>query len=134
MLICCATGSGGEPCARGCGTGKPCGRQANGPCAGIPRAGLHLLVSDAVLPGGMNGIELARAARRLRQDLKVLLPSGYPGQIWASESGAEEFDIFPKPYRQQELAAKIEGLFCSAGSKEPLEARLAPPDRGDARP
>lgn len=80
---------------------------------------IDMLFSDIVLPGGMNGIELARAARRLRQDLKVLLTSGYPGQIWASDGGALEFDIFPKPYRQQELATKIDGMFHGAAAPPP---------------
>ena len=37
----------------------------------------ELLFSDVVMPNGMNGIELAREAKRLRKDIKVLLTSGY---------------------------------------------------------
>jgi CheY-like chemotaxis protein len=36
-----------------------------------------LLLSDIVLPGGMNGAELARAAQDLRPELPVLFMSGY---------------------------------------------------------
>ncbi|MDB5405217.1 MAG: hypothetical protein JWL84_129, partial [Rhodospirillales bacterium] len=36
-----------------------------------------LLFSDVVMPKGMNGVELAREAKRLRNDIKILLTSGY---------------------------------------------------------
>ncbi|MFQ5971092.1 MAG: PAS domain S-box protein, partial [Alphaproteobacteria bacterium] len=40
-------------------------------------AAIDLLFTDLIMPGGMNGDELAREARRLRPDLKVLFTSGY---------------------------------------------------------
>src|SRR6185437_7338145 len=39
---------------------------------------IRILLSDIVMPNGMNGVELAREAVRLRPDLRVLLASGYP--------------------------------------------------------
>src|SRR5258706_8977052 len=36
-----------------------------------------LLFSDVVMPNGINGVELAREARQLSKDIKVLLTSGY---------------------------------------------------------
>jgi DNA-binding NtrC family response regulator len=44
---------------------------------------VDLLFTDFVMPGPMNGIDLAHQAQRLRPDLKVLLTSGFPG-IWIS--------------------------------------------------
>src|SRR5207249_8705057 len=41
-------------------------------------ANVDILFSDIVMPRGMNGVELARAAKRLRPELHVLLVSGYP--------------------------------------------------------
>ena len=38
---------------------------------------VELLFSDVVMPNGMNGVELAREARQLNKDIKVLLTSGY---------------------------------------------------------
>src|SRR5262249_52294632 len=38
---------------------------------------VELLFSDVVMAHGMNGVELAREARRLKKDIKVLLTSGY---------------------------------------------------------
>jgi hypothetical protein len=37
---------------------------------------VDLLFSDVVMPGGMNGVQLAVEARRIRPELKVLLTSG----------------------------------------------------------
>ena len=39
---------------------------------------VKILLSDIVMPHGMNGVELARAAVDLRPELRVLLASGYP--------------------------------------------------------
>ena len=36
---------------------------------------VDILFSDVVMPGGMNGVQLAVEARRLRPDLRVLLTS-----------------------------------------------------------
>src|SRR5262249_50843624 len=38
---------------------------------------ITLLLTDVVLPGGLDGMELAEAARRLRPSLKILYASGY---------------------------------------------------------
>jgi signal transduction histidine kinase len=69
---------------------------------------IDLLFTDVVMPYGINGIQLARQARKLRQDIKVLLTSGYTMQTLSAEYGAEnEFTIIGKPYRQGELAEHI---------------------------
>ena len=38
---------------------------------------IDILFSDIVMPNGMNGIALAREARKLRPEIRVLLASGY---------------------------------------------------------
>ena len=49
---------------------------------------IDLLVSDVGLPGGMNGRQMADAARESRPDLRVLFITGYggcgqnPGLLW----------------------------------------------------
>jgi PAS domain S-box-containing protein len=76
-------------------------------------ADIDVLFSDIVMPGAMNGLELAREARRLRPQLRVLLASGYPASVLASDHGAGEEDEFPflsKPYRAVELANKLRAL------------------------
>jgi len=76
-------------------------------------ADIDVLFSDIVMPRGMNGVELAREARRLRPELRVLLASGYPasalpGGTAGSEDG--EFPFLSKPYRASELAQKLRAM------------------------
>ncbi|HZS85511.1 MAG TPA: ATP-binding protein [Stellaceae bacterium] len=69
---------------------------------------IDLLFTDVVMPHGVSGIQLARQARKLRQDIKVLLTSGYTVHTVSPEYGAErEFPIIGKPYRQAELAEQV---------------------------
>jgi len=69
---------------------------------------IDLLLTDIVMPGGMNGSQLADEVAKLRPDIKVLLTSGYPRNIINSENGAgARVELLSKPYRRKELAAKI---------------------------
>jgi PAS domain S-box-containing protein len=67
---------------------------------------VDLLFSDVVMPAGMSGVELARAARRLRPDLRVLLSSGHPGDT-GSQAIQPEFPFIAKPYRPSTLGPRI---------------------------
>jgi len=69
-------------------------------------ATIGLLFADVVLPDGMNGVEVAREAQRLRPSLKVLLTSGYAEEILA-KSGVKSGDLIPKPYTPRELVQRI---------------------------
>jgi PAS domain S-box-containing protein len=76
-------------------------------------ADIDVLFTDIVMPRGMNGLELARQARRLRPELRVLLASGYPASVLASDHGTGddgEFPFLSKPYRAVELANKLRAL------------------------
>ncbi|HEX7966969.1 MAG TPA: response regulator, partial [Stellaceae bacterium] len=67
---------------------------------------VDLLFTDVVMPGGMDGVELAREARRLRQEIRVLLTSGYAAA--AAENRQDDgFAMLNKPYRQDHLADKV---------------------------
>jgi CheY-like chemotaxis protein len=68
---------------------------------------VDLLFTDVVMPKGMSGIELARAARRQHPGLPVLLASGYAATEMAESGFAGEFPAIAKPYRRAELAAKL---------------------------
>jgi signal transduction histidine kinase/ActR/RegA family two-component response regulator len=69
---------------------------------------IDLLFTDIVLPGGMNGRQLAAEAVRRRPGLKVLLTSGYARDAKVHDGGAGQGAAFiAKPFRYAELAAKI---------------------------
>ncbi|HWA44956.1 MAG TPA: PAS domain-containing protein [Hypericibacter adhaerens] len=70
---------------------------------------IAVLFSDIVLPGGMSGYELARAARAKRPDLKVLLTSGFSERA-AGTRGTETETLLEKPFRSSELGRKLAAL------------------------
>jgi len=81
----------------------------------IAKPHVDLLFSDVVLGSGMDGIELAREARRVRPDLPILLASGYPGSGDRRHEGSEEtFELLRKPYRREQLTGAIRRLLDSA--------------------
>jgi PAS domain S-box-containing protein len=67
---------------------------------------MDLLFTDVVMPGGMNGFELAERARAQKADLKVVLTSGYPQHrdTLSFDGVARAARLLQKPYRKQELA------------------------------
>ena len=74
---------------------------------------IDILFSDIVMPRGMNGVELARTALRLRPQLRVLLASGYPMSALSATQGIDTdpgFAFLSKPYRGSELAEALRAL------------------------
>ncbi|MEQ8487013.1 MAG: PAS domain S-box protein [Pseudomonadales bacterium] len=71
-------------------------------------ADVDLLFTDVVMPGGMNGRQLADAARASRPGLKVLFTSGYTENAIVHQGRLDPgVNLLSKPYRRQELAAKV---------------------------
>jgi PAS domain S-box-containing protein len=66
---------------------------------------IDILFSDVVMPGGMNGAQLAAKARHLRPDLKVLLTSGYVADY--ASNPEVDVPVLSKPYRRDELARSL---------------------------
>ncbi len=73
--------------------------------------GLHdvdLLFTDVVMPGGMNGPELAEEARALYPALKVLFTSGYTENAIVHHGRLDRgVHLLSKPYRKHEMATKV---------------------------
>jgi PAS domain S-box-containing protein len=80
---------------------------------------IDLVFSDIVMPGTMNGMELAREVRRRRPGASVLLTSGYAGAA-VREAEAEDIKILCKPYAIEALDVAL----CVA-----LGDRVCQPDR-----
>ncbi len=62
--------------------------------------------SDVMMPGGMNGVDLAREIRRLWPDLPVVLATGYVEM--ARSAMAEGLEVLVKPYSLEALCAALE--------------------------
>jgi len=69
---------------------------------------IHLLFSDVVMPGGINGYELAQQATKQWPDLKVLMTSGFTSKTM-NQNGLANFSAYllNKPYRVGELAQRV---------------------------
>jgi CheY-like chemotaxis protein len=69
---------------------------------------VDLLISDVGLPGGMNGRQMADAARRSRPELKVLFITGYAEKT-AIENGRldRRMTVMTKPFAVDALAARV---------------------------
>jgi two-component system, NtrC family, sensor kinase len=69
---------------------------------------IDLLFCDIVMPGKLNGIDLARILRDRFPRLPVLLTTGYTAE--AANASQEGFAILPKPYRPEVLHRAIRDL------------------------
>ena len=89
-------------------------------------AGVDLLLSDVILPAGLNGRQLADQALIGQPDLKVLLMTGYAADALtpANEDPAVlPFPLLAKPFTEHELALRL---------REVLDRRVRPPIAADA--
>src|SRR4029078_11683321 len=69
---------------------------------------IDLLITDVGLPGGMNGRQVADAARVTRPSLKVLFITGYAENAAIGRGGlAEGMYVVTKPFQMDMLAQRI---------------------------
>jgi signal transduction histidine kinase len=72
------------------------------------KTAVALLFTDVGLPGGMNGKQVADAARRFRPGLRVLFTTGYARDAIVHHGRLDPgIDLLPKPFTFGALAAKI---------------------------
>ncbi|MFQ3236642.1 MAG: PAS domain S-box-containing protein [Paraglaciecola sp.] len=69
---------------------------------------IDLVFSDVVMPGSMGGFELAEVVLSRYPNIKVLLTSGFTGNMEISKISQQwENELLSKPYRRQQLAKQI---------------------------
>ncbi|WP_233102138.1 response regulator [Variovorax sp. IB41] len=75
------------------------------------RQRIDLLVSDVGLPGGMNGRQVADAARTARPGLKVLFITGYAENAVLSHGHLDRgMHVMTKPFEMDVLARRVKAL------------------------
>ena len=84
----------------------PTGRRAARSCSRTQR--IDLLITDVGLPGGINGRQLADAARITRPELKVLFITGYAENAVIGNGHLEPgMQVLTKPFVMEALANRI---------------------------
>ena len=72
---------------------------------------IDLLVTDVGLPGGINGRQVADAARSFRPDMKVLFITGYAETAALGEGSLHAgMEVLTKPFAVETLMSRIKGL------------------------
>ena len=69
-------------------------------------APVDLVLSDVVMPGGLSGLDLARALRQRRPTMPVILATGY--SQYAPQVISERFTLIEKPYQRDRLASALQ--------------------------
>ncbi len=81
------------------------------------------MVTDVVMPGGINRFELADRPRPRRPELRVLFMSGYLKDISDGQPGSRHGKLLFKPGRVQEVQMALAAT---------LSRKQLPETRGDA--
>lgn len=68
---------------------------------------LKMLLTDMVMPGGMNGAELAEAVSTRRPEMRILLTSGYAEPDMIIRQGSNRLPWLRKPHSAVELARTV---------------------------
>jgi len=97
--------------------GYACAEAADGP-AGLrllqSNARFDLLITDVGLPGGLNGRQVADAARALRPALKVMFITGYAENAVLNHGHIQPgMEVLTKPFAVSDLAARVDRMLRS---------------------
>jgi CheY-like chemotaxis protein len=74
------------------------------------RPDIGLLFTDVMMPGGMNGFELAHRAVEKRPGLRVLYTSGFTGGM-PNDNWVRHGPLLPKPWRLRSLITVLDQAF-----------------------
>jgi CheY-like chemotaxis protein len=88
-----------------------------------------MLLVDVIMPGDLNGVALADAARELHPELPVLLVSGYADSLISGIQG--RYRLLDKPFGQEQLARTVREML---DEREPAPVQEISPTQYDERP
>jgi len=71
---------------------------------------IDVLLTDVIMPGGVNGVELARQAVAMKPRLDVLLMSGYAGETVDQALSEAPWPFLRKPYSAEDLAELMQNF------------------------
>jgi CheY-like chemotaxis protein len=78
---------------------------------------IEYLLTDIVMPGGLNGVSLAQLVKERLPDIKILYMSGFPSGVIADKSGIElDAPLITKPFSYEELVSAMDELMCEAAA------------------
>jgi PAS domain S-box-containing protein len=82
---------------------------------------VDLVFADVMMPGSMNGVELAREVRRRRPDAPILLTTGYAGAALQA-AGLDRFQVLHKPYEIESLEEALRAALSKRRASRSAEA------------
>jgi CheY-like chemotaxis protein len=86
---------------------------------------VHLLITDMVIPGGVDGPALAQHLIRRKPSLKVIFTSGYSSETEANGIPLTEgLNFLPKPFSQDQLLATVKNALASGSAARPAPTAL----------
>lgn len=68
---------------------------------------IDLLMTDIVMPGTIDGWELARRAKQLRPELGVVYTTGFVDKALPDKSNPGYGPLLPKPWRADQLVSLV---------------------------
>ena len=70
---------------------------------------IDLVVTDIIMPGGLNGVELVQKVRDINPSIRCIYTSGFPADALAHKSlEVRDCELIRKPYRLAELKEAIQ--------------------------
>ncbi|QIK79878.1 response regulator [Sphingomonas piscis] len=95
-----------------------------------PQDPVHLLFTDLVMPGGMNGLALVDAVCERDPSVSILMTTGYNEELVVNGPRKRATDVLSKPYRRSELLDRVRQALNRHGEDGP---RRNPSDFGAAQ-
>ena len=69
---------------------------------------IELLLTDIIMPGGLNGVDLGRQAKDVSSSVKLMYMSGFPQSAFGDRAQLEPgVTLMRKPFRKAELALEV---------------------------